>query len=642
MCGIAGLLPRSPISPATLADAARRMADALLPRGPDDGGSWSDAQGRVGLGHRRLSIVDLSPLGHQPMASACGRYVLVFNGEIYNHPELRRELEQAGLAPNWRGHSDTEVLLAALAAWGMAATLPRLTGMFALALWDAATAQVHLARDRFGEKPLVYARTPRGWLFASTLAALRVDAAFDHTLDHNVLALYLRHNYVPAPYTPFRQAWKLPPGAWLTLDAAATTVTPQIWWSARDSAMQAIADPFTGSLADATQAVDLALRQSLAGQMVADVPLGAFLSGGIDSSTVVGVMQALSNRPVRTFTIGFQDGAYNEADHARAVARHLGTDHTELIVTGEQAMAVIPRLAGAFDEPFADSSQIPTLLVAELARQQVTVSLSGDGGDELFGGYNRYTWATRLWRRLSPLPQPLRRLLRQSVTALPPRFWDSLAAPIPHLRRYAPVGDKLHKAAGLADAASADDLYRRLVSLWQKPTLLLPGSHEPPSALDQPPDLPLLERMMLLDTVSYLPDDILAKVDRAAMAVSLETRVPLLDHRLFELAWRLPNAYKLHGGIGKRVLREVLYRYVPPALVERPKMGFGVPLGDWLRGPLRPWAEDLLTTAALQRDDLFDPQPVRALWQAHLSGRRNGGYALWAVLMLQCWRDRNA
>jgi asparagine synthase (glutamine-hydrolysing) len=652
MCGLTGFLHPGGLDAQTAQATARRMAATLAHRGPDDGDVWVDAVAGVALAHRRLSILDLSSAGRQPMTSACGRYVIVLNGEIYNHLELRRTLEATNSAPPWRGHSDTETLLAALAAWGVEAALKRCVGMFAFALWDRQARTLTLARDRLGEKPLYYGWQGGVLLFGSELKALRMHPAFCAEADRDVLALYLRHGYVPAPYAIYQGVFKLPPGSWLSYDAQAKPAvlpTPCFYWRVFD----VVGAPVRTALDDTTALSELEalLRQAIAGQMVADVPLGAFLSGGIDSSTVVALMQAQSTRPVKTFTIGFHETGYNEAKHAKAVAQHLGTEHTELYVTPDEAMAVIPCLPALYDEPFADSSQIPTFLVAQLARRQVTVSLSGDGGDELFGGYNRYFWATRLWRKLGRVPMGLRALAARGVTGISPTAWNcvlGLAVPVlPARLRYANPGDKLHKLVLMLGARTSEEVYLCLVSQVKTPTEWVSGAIEPPTVLTDPARWPPLadfeSRMMYLDQMSYLPDDILVKVDRAAMGVSLETRVPLLDHRLVEFAWRLPLHLKIRrvqGQVqGKWLLRQLLYRYVPRELIERPKMGFGLPIDAWLRGPLRNWADDLLDERRLVQEGFFDPQPIRAQWQEHLSGRRNWAYSLWTVLMFQAWRE---
>jgi asparagine synthase (glutamine-hydrolysing) len=624
------------------------MADTLEHRGPDDAGSWVDAGAGLALGFRRLSILDLSPLGHQPMTSESGRLVVAFNGEVYNFRELRRELE--GLGHRFRGHSDTEVLLAACEQWGAGGALPRLEGMFALALWDRRARRLTLARDRLGVKPLYYGRAGGALLAGSELKALRAHPACRPDVDRDALTLYLRNNYVPAPYSIYRGIFKLPPGTFLTLDSPeAAGAPPTPYWSARDVARRGAAEPFTGSDAEATDAVDGLLRQSVARRMVADVPLGAFLSGGVDSSAVVAAMQAQSPRPVQTFTIGFTEEEYDEAAYARAVARHLGTDHTELYVTPEEARAVIPRLPELFDEPFGDSSQIPTLLVSELARRKVTVSLSGDGGDELFGGYRRYFAAATVWRKLRWIPNPARAALARALRVLPAGLYNRLPgwlfAPVRRFFRPGPMGPKVHKFAELLVGRRPEEAYLGFVSHWLDPARVVIGGREPVVPLTDPArwaDLPdQFHRMMYLDTISYLPDDILVKVDRTSMAVSLEARVPLIDdHRLVEFAWRLPLTFKVRDGQGKWVLRRVLDRYVPRTLIERPKMGFGVPIEHWLRGPLRDWAEALLDERRLREEGFLHADVVRARWQAHLSGEQSWHYELWDVLMFQAWLER--
>ena len=627
----------------------RRMSDTLIHRGPDDGGTWFDSEQRIGFGHRRLAIVDLSPAGHQPMVSGGERYVTAFNGEIYNHLDIRRELEERGQAPTWRGHSDTETLLAGIEAWGVEAALKKSIGMFAIALWDKQTHMLTLARDRMGEKPLYYgwqgSGNERVFLFGSELNALKAHPAFAAHIDRGALCLLLRHNYIPAPYSIYQGIAKLEPGCLLSLSLEQPE--PKIWkyWDAIEAARAGVAQPFAGTADQAVDALEVLAKDAIRRQMMSDVPLGAFLSGGIDSSTVVALMQAQSSRPVKTFTIGFSEEGYNEAVHAKAVARHLGTEHTELYVTPQQAMEVIPRLPSLYCEPFADSSQIPTFLVSQLAKQHVTVSLSGDAGDELFCGYNRYQITEQSWRKLALVPAPLRALAAKGITALSPTAWDSLAGIIPGAGRYAALGDKLHKGAGVLASATVDELYLGMVSHQRNPVDWVIGGEEPSTHLTglrpELGGLNVVERMMALDAISYLPDDILVKVDRAGMAVSLESRVPFLDHRVVEFAWSLPLSYKLREGQTKWPLRQVLYRHVPRALIDRPKMGFGVPLHDWLRGPLREWAEELLDEARLARDGYFHPAPIRQIWAEHLSGRRNWMAQLWNVLMFQAWLEAN-
>lgn len=630
-----------------LTSSVRSMVAAIRYRGPDDSGVWCDERAGIGLGHARLSILDLSPEGHQPMVSVSGRYVIVFNGEVYNFAELRSELEIVG--QKFRGHSDTEIMLAAFEEWGIEKAVPRFVGMFAFALWDRHTRTLTLGRDRLGEKPLYYGWQGETFLFGSELKALRAHPAFMAEVDRNALALLLRHNYIPAPYSIYQGISKLLPGCLLTVSLSQRNPRIAPYWSGKQAIEAGVTHPFEGSESTAVSALEALLKDAVGQQMVADVPLGAFLSGGVDSSTVVALMQAQSSRPVKTFTVGFHEEGYDEAPHAKSVARHLGTEHTELYVMPKEAMSVIPRLPALYDEPFSDSSQIPTFLVSELARRHVTVSLSGDGGDELFGGYNRYFWATNIWRRVGWAPQPMRSALAGALMALPPSAWNgvfmSLSRFLPVGWRYANPGDKLHKLAEVLAVRTPEEIYLGLVSHWKQPTEVVRGSHEPPTVLTDPArwaDLPDFEqRMMYLDQMTYLPDDILTKVDRAAMGVSLETRVPFLDHRVVEFAWSLPLSMKIRHGQGKWLLRQVLYRHVPKELMERPKMGFGVPIDMWLRGPLKGWAEELLDEARLQREGYFNPRPIRRKWAEHLTGRRNWSYYLWDVLMFQAWLEAN-
>lgn len=643
MCGIAGFFTANTL-PEQAGEWVRAMGDSLAHRGPDGRDEWLDEGAGIALAHRRLSIVDLSPAGRQPMTSADGRWVIVFNGEIYNHPQLRRQLEAAGLAPNWRGHSDTETLLSAIAAWGLVTALQRAVGMFAMAVWDRQSRSLTLARDRLGEKPLYYGVQNDVLLFGSELKALREHPAFSGGIDSGAVSLLLRHGYVPAPWSIYRGIRKLLPGTLLTLSRPSDADTaPTAYWSVQEQAMAGARDPLSLSDADAVETLDRLLRQSIEGQRMADVPLGAFLSGGIDSSTTVAVMQALASQPVRTFTIALPDATLDESAHARAVAQHLGTQHTELMVTAQEAQQVIPKLPGLYCEPFADASQIPTFLVSQLARRDVTVALSGDAGDELFCGYDRYHWA----QRVAAVPLALRRSCGAVLRALPAEFWSALLAPVspwlPRELREGDRADRLRKLASVLGARRDDDVYRQMVSFWPDGHSPVLGATEPLTAFTEPvPSIPdFASRMMLMDLRSYLPDDILVKVDRAAMAASLETRVPLLDHRIVEFALRLPLQQKVRGGQGKWVLRQVLDRYVPRALVERPKLGFGIPIHAWLRGPLRGWAEDLLNESSLRQAGQLDPAPVRQLWREHLAGRNDWGYRLWPVLMFEAWRRAN-
>lgn len=642
MCGITGFWTDRPAGRDAAAAIAQAMAARLAHRGPDGAGTWLDDSGAVALAHRRLAIVDLSPAGHQPMRSASGRYELILNGEIYNHVALRAELP----AQPWRGHSDTETLLAGIEHWGIEATLRKVVGMFAVALWDRERQRLTLARDRFGEKPLYIARLPHALLFASELKAFDAWPGFAPPIDRGAVALLLRHNYIPAPYSIFEGVSKLPPATLLHVDGPSRIGSPQPYWSLRDAAEAGQRAPFAGTDEQAADALEAHLDAAIALQRVADVPLGAFLSGGVDSSVVVALMQRQSTTPVRTFTIGFDVPQFNEAEHAKAVARHLGTEHTELYCSARQALEVVPKLATMYCEPFSDSSQIPTFLVSQMARRHVTVSLSGDAGDELFGGYTRYDRAPALWSQLGRVPAPLRRALGPAIQALPPSAWDRVGDTLCRLTGRAPierVGDRAHKLADMLKTRTPEAFYRDMVSHQPWPARVVLGATEPGTAMTQPalwPALPSFEeRMMFIDTLSYLPDDILVKVDRAAMAVSLETRVPLLDHRVVEFAWSLPLHLKRRDGVGKWLLRQVLYRHVPRELIERPKTGFGVPLGDWLRGPLRPWAEHLLDEKRLREQGLLDVAYVRRLWREQIEGQREWMYLLWDVLMLQAWLD---
>jgi asparagine synthase (glutamine-hydrolysing) len=657
MCGFTGIIDRSAATPAPdLRTTVRAMADTLAHRGPDDDGQWADCRSGVALGFRRLAILDLTEAGHQPFISADGSLALVFNGEIYNHAALRAELQASGAAPAWRGHSDTETLIACFGAWGVRPTLEKTVGMFALALWDGQARRLHLARDRFGEKPLYYGWSGGALVFGSELKALRRYPGFDNDIDRDALALFTQYSSVPAPYSIYRGIYKLEPGCVLSLSTTATApgralfaparqdgIVLERYWSLSEVARRGQADRLTDER-EAIDRLEAALTEAVRLQSIADVPLGALLSGGIDSSLVVALMQARSNRQVKTFTIGFGEAGFNEAEHAKAVARHLGTDHTELYLSAQQALEVIPRLPRLYSEPFADSSQIPTYLVSQMARQHVTVALSGDGGDELLGGYTRYVWGTRVWRQLRWMPRAVRRGLGATIAAIPESAWDTVGRAVPGGGLVAQAGGKAHKLAHrLKNVAGLDDLYRALVRTWPADANLVVGARRIPLVLDH-----LLEnsaglepqhRMMLWDALTYMPDDILHKVDRAAMAVSLETRAPLLDHRIAELAWRLPLDMKIRQGQGKWIARQVLYRHVPRTLVERPKMGFGMPVAEWLRGPLRDWAEDLLSERRLTAQGLWHAAPIRRKWTEHLSGAASWPYELWCVLMFQEWLE---
>jgi asparagine synthase (glutamine-hydrolysing) len=644
MCGIAGFFRPGPLEP----DAprlAQSMGDALRHRGPDDRGEWLDGEAGIALAHRRLAILDLSAAGAQPMCSADGRWVVAYNGEIYNHLVLRSELEATGRAPAWRGHSDTETLLAAISAWGLRQALEKSVGMFALALWDRDARTLTLARDRLGEKPLYYGVHRGTLLFGSELAALHRHPRFEDEIDRGALALLLRYGYVPAPWSIHASVRKLPPGCLLTMRTPAdATAAPVPYWSALAHALEGQRDPLALSDDEAVDELERLLRQSLQGQRVADVPIGAFLSGGIDSSLVVAVMQSLSGGGVRTFTAGFDDPAHDESVHARAVAAHLGTRHTEFRLTEPEALATVRELPRLFSEPLGDASQIPTHLVCRLARSAVTVAISGDGGDELFWGYERYRWAGRI----ASVPSWLRRAGAALMRPLPATTWAATLAPV---ERWLPAelrgpmrADRLRKLLEVVSASDDDAVYRLVLSPWPADCRLVRRPAERPSVLDaEAPALRSLdERMMLLDLRSYLPDDVLTKVDRAAMAASLETRVPLLDHRIVEFALRLPMHQKRRDGRSKWLLRRLLDRHVPRHLIDRPKMGFGIPIHDWLRGGLRDWAESLLAEDRLRAAGLVDPAPIRRTWAEHLAGTHDWGYRLWPLLVFEGWRDHRA
>ncbi len=664
MCGICGFWSGEDSDAQALQERVRKMTVCIRHRGPDSNGVWADHTAGLALGHARLSILDLSPAGHQPMVSAEGRYVLCYNGEVYNHLDLRGELEAAGV--HFFGHSDTETLLAAFDEWGVHSTLTRCNGMFALALWDRRERKLTLARDRFGKKPLYYGWCGGTLVFGSELKALRAHPACHPELDRDALSLYFRYNYIPCPHTVYQGIFKLAPGtvlelpvpqpggfspwphqgaSWSAEEPAA--VAPRVYWSATKVMLEGRAEPFDGSRDEALEELDRLLKSAVAGRMLSDVPLGAFLSGGVDSSLVVALMKQVTDSPVRTFTIGNTDRLYNEAEHARAVAQHLGTEHTEVTVTPREALAVVPLLPVMYDEPFADYSQIPTYLVSQLARRSVTVALSGDGGDELFGGYRRYFQAASYWRRLEMVPMAARRTVAGGLRRLAESGvadWLGRRAPwlLPASFKSGSVADSMRKAAIVIGSSSVRDYYGQLTAFCRAPLELVLGAREARtffthSLLDESGLTPA-RQMMLWDMLTYLPDDIMAKVDRASMAVALEARAPLLDYRAAEFAATLPVEFLIRGGKGKCLLRELLYRYVPAELIDRPKMGFSVPLGGWLRGELKDWARGLIEPERLRREGFLNPELVERLWQSHQGGNDRKG-ELWAVLMFQAWME---
>ena len=656
MCGITGIFGN--LREEEFDNSIHEMSATLNHRGPDDAGTWINEESGIAFGHQRLSIIDLSPAGHQPMVSPCGRFTTVFNGEIYNHLQLRDKLNTSANKQSWKGHSDTETLVTAFSQWGIEKTLQQLVGMFAIAVWDFKEKRLFLIRDRFGEKPLYYGWSNGVFLFGSELKALQKYKRFSNQIDRGALSLYMKYMYVPTPYSIFRDIYKLEPGCILQIDKGTKPPTLPLfapfraqginiaqWYSISNMAQAGQKNLIT----DQNDAVDLlekTLLESVRLQLISDVPLGAFLSGGIDSSVITALMQKVCKDPVKTFTIGFEESSFNEAIYAKEVSRHLGTEHHELYVTSSDAFKVIPHLPTLYDEPFADSSQIPTYLVSKLARESVTVSLSGDAGDELFGGYNRYLWGSRVWNKVRWMPLIVRQTLGVAINKISVNTWDSIGNSLPNSSRVSLMGDKAHRMAHrLKNVKSLDDVYHSLVTEGYKEDGLVVNDK---AALITKLDnndivsgiVDFEHRMMLLDSLTYLPDDILTKVDRAAMGVSLETRIPFLDYRVAELAWRLPLDTKINNGETKWPIRQVLYKYVPKELIERPKAGFAIPVGQWIRGPLREWAADLLNEERIRREGYFNPELVQQLWQQHLSGKYDWTPRLWAILMFQAWLDK--
>jgi asparagine synthase (glutamine-hydrolysing) len=650
MCGIAGFIKAS-FSNDEIVKNLHNMNETIISRGPDDSGVWVDESTGLGLTHRRLAVVDLSSAGHQPMMSTSGRFVISFNGEIYNHIDIRDKINKSFDVIGWNGDSDTETLLAAIDVWGVEKALKECVGMIALALWDRQEKALYLARDRVGEKPLYYGWQSGAFIFGSELKALKVHPDFEGKINRNAIVLQLRHNCIPAPHTIYQGINKLPPGTFIKLDfsdgvsSVCENVVPTVYWSLTEVIERGLKNPFIGNDLAAVELLHDQLLNSVGQQMVSDVPLGAFLSGGVDSSTIVSLMQSQSSVPVKTFSIGFNENDYNEAVYAKTVADHLGTEHTELYVTADQAMDVIPKLPSIFDEPFSDSSQIPTYLVSEMTRQHVTVALSGDAGDELFGGYNRYFKTHQWWNKIEYVPNWIRGSISIGILSVSPNSWDRVGAALGRLPGNSAscknMGRTLSKLAGVLAINDGAQLYRYFISHWDDPESIVIGGYEENNSLHllSNQEISMVEQMMKMDTMTYLPDDILTKVDRAAMAVSLEVRVPFLDHNVIEFAWRLPLSMKIRDGQGKWILRQILYKYVPKEMIERPKVGFGVPIGAWLRGPLRDWAESLLDESRLRREGFFNPEPIRQKWNEHISGRHDWQYHLWDILMFQAWLE---
>jgi asparagine synthase (glutamine-hydrolysing) len=651
MCGINGFYS---LSSFISDDVIIKMNAAISHRGPDSKGFWSDKKSGIFFGHSRLSIIDLSAAGNQPMKSNSDRFILTYNGEIYNHLEIRKELEKSNSNIKWQGNSDTETLLEAIEFWGIETTLKKIDGMFAFALWDKRERCLTLARDRIGEKPLYFGWQGKGdnkvFLFGSELKALKVHPMFDGEISRNAIALQLRHNCIPAPYSIYKDIYKLLPGNYIQLKEndfkKSLLPSSKKYWSLPECAIHGNKNQLNLSETDIQKDLENHLKISVKKQMVSDVPLGAFLSGGIDSSTIVALMQIQSNYPIKTFTIGFSESNYSEAEYAKKIAKHLGTDHSELHVSSKKAMDVIPKLPTIYDEPFSDSSQIPTFLVSQLASQDVKVALSGDGGDELFCGYNRHIMSKKLSNIFYFMPLKFRKTLATGLQLISPQNWNKISRLLPGLNHYANFGEKIYKAASTLNARALSDIYYILCSHWQNPTEVVLNSSETGTFLNEfKPELGELnnqQKMMILDSITYLPDDILVKVDRAAMASSLETRAPFLDHKLIEYVWKIPHSFKFRNGNGKWILKKILNQHVPKYLTERPKMSFEIPLGSWLRGSLRDWAENLLNEERLKQEGYFNAKLIRDKWTDHLNGKNNWQHDLWDILMFQAWIDANS
>jgi asparagine synthase (glutamine-hydrolysing) len=648
MCGINGFYSKSS---STFNNVIIKMNSAISHRGPDTNGSWMDKDSGIVLGHQRLSIIDLSTTGNQPMRSNSERFILTYNGEIYNHLEIRKELEKINSNVNWRGNSDTETLLEAIDFWGIDITLNKIDGMFAFVIWDKKNRCLILARDRIGEKPLYYGYQGEGdekvFLFGSELKALKVHPQFKGEINRDAIALQLRHNCIPAPYSIYRDIYKLLPGNYLKFKESdlKKNLIPasKIYWSLVETAIYGNNNQLQNSEKDIKEELEKQLKLSVKKQMISDVPLGAFLSGGIDSSTIVSLMQSQSIKPIKTFTIGFEESEYSEAKYAKKIAKHIGTHHTELYISSKKAMDVIPKLPTVYDEPFSDSSQIPTFLVSQLSKEHVKVALSGDGGDELFCGYNRYLVGKKLSAILNLIPLTLRKSVSSSIKLISEENWTKISKFLPVLNKYSNFGDKVYKGTNALEAKTIYDMYYSLCSHWKNPTEAVLNSIEPGTLLTEfkpkLDDLNDQQQMMVLDLLTYLPNDILVKIDRAAMASSLETRAPFLDHKLIEYVWKVPHSLKFKNNQGKWILRKILAKYVPKNLIERPKMGFGVPIDMWLRGPLKDWAENLLSEKRLKQEGYFDSKLIRMKWEEHLSGNRNWQSDLWNILMFQAWID---